>query len=308
MQTILLTGANGFLGSVLCNAAAQRGCRVLALVREGADRSLLPVSVEVVRGDFTNQRQMSALLQEHRPSAIVHAAAVPATGKPDRERSLRVNVDGTRALLAAAGEAGVRRWIQISSMSAHPGNWSVYGRTKFLADEEVRASELDWTILQPSLIYGPQRRGIFHKLLETLKTLPVVPVVGSGREPVHPIHAEDVAAMVLAALDRPESIGRTLQLGCPERWSTGDFLRETARQVRGGKVPLVLPLPLPLCRIVALLGELLLREPPLTFDNIAGVETAREIRVGDTMALLDFTPRGYREGLAECMMLRDSPE
>ncbi|MCL5269792.1 MAG: NAD-dependent epimerase/dehydratase family protein, partial [bacterium] len=120
--------------------------------------------------------------------AVIHGAGVTAEGTPDEALSRRVNVEGAAALFEAARRAGVSRWIQISSMSAHPASTSVYGRTKLAADEFLRRSAPPprWTILRPSLIYGPGDQGLVAKTLRILRKLPVLPMVGSGRELLRP--------------------------------------------------------------------------------------------------------------------------
>src|SRR6185295_7821411 len=99
---------------------------------------------------------------------------------------------------------GIGRWIQISSMSAHPAMRSVYGRTKLAADDLLHR-ETDrapnWTILRPSLIYGPGGGGLVDKTTRLLKKLPVIPMVGSGRELLRPVYVTDVADAALACLE-----------------------------------------------------------------------------------------------------------
>ncbi len=93
---------------------------------------------------------------------VLHCAATTSQSAPDEALSRRVNVEGTRLLYEAARKAGVGRWIQISSMSAHPGSTTVYGRTKLAADEYLRiqAGPPAWTILRRALFYGPGERGV----------------------------------------------------------------------------------------------------------------------------------------------------
>ncbi|MDX2176387.1 MAG: NAD-dependent epimerase/dehydratase family protein [Candidatus Sumerlaeia bacterium] len=300
-KVVLVSGANGFVGSAVCRALlAARNWTPVALAREGADSSLLTPGVPVVRGEFHDRRSVAKALAEAKPEAVVHAAAVVSTGKPDMALSSRINVEGTRHFVDAAMEAGVRRWVQISSMSAHRANHSVYGGTKFLADEEVRRSDLAWTILRPSIIYGPARRGIFFKLVNLLRKLPVVPVVGPGREDMRPVHVDDLAMAVLMALDSPMAAGKAYMLGCAEAMTAREFFARTAAAAKGRPAP-VLPLPIWLCRIIAATGEALLANPPITRDNIEGVVKAQPVEIADAERDLGFRPRSYDEGLEECL-------
>lgn len=272
---------------------------VLALHRDGADLSLLPPGTPAVAGDFTSPAGVAALLGEHRPRAIIHAAAVVSTGVPNLEDSLRVNVEGTRALVAGAREAGVSKWIQISSMSAHDGNKSIYGGTKYLAEQEVRSFPGDWVILRPSLVYAPVRRGIFHRLARLVASLPVVPLIGGGREPVRPVHRDDLAEVALQALRSPAATGVVYPIGGPEDWDLRALVLAMRRQL--GLRPLTIPLSLPLCRLGSIVGEILFEDPPLTSDNLEGI--ARAVPC-DTSAAIDdlaFSPRPFDEGFAQCL-------
>lgn len=303
---VLVSGANGFVGSAICRVLAERGHVVLPLVRRGAELDLLPDGLEPVRGEYHDAPAIRALLAEQRPDVVVHAAAVVSMGKPDLDLSMRVNVEGTRTFVAEASRAGVARWIQISSMSAHAANKSVYGGTKYLADEEVRRAAPAWTILRPSIIYGPAPRGIFHKLTRLLAKLPAVPLVGPGREDMRPVHVDDVATAVAEAIDRPVTIGREYMLGCLEPMTCRDFFRETARQVRG-REPILLPLPLWLCRIIAAVGEALLPSPPMTLDNVEGVTRAQPVDPRPAVRDLGFAPRPYSEGLSASLAAMGRP-
>lgn len=297
---VLVTGANGFVGSAICRKLAVAGHSAVALVRPSADLELLPKTAEMVKGDFSDPGQHPRILGEARANAVVHAAAVVSVGVPNLAESLRVNVDALRHFLSAARNSGVERWVQISSMSAHPANKAVYGGTKWLADRELETSGIPWTILRPSIIYGPQRRGIFHRMVETLRKLPLVPCVGSGLEPMRPVHVDDVAAAAVAALARPASIGGTYMLGCTEEMNFRDFVRATVIAVKG-RSPLLVPVPLPLCRIIALGGQLLLDKPPMTLDNVDGVAQAQALDIAPAARDLGFAPRSYAVGLKECL-------
>jgi NADH dehydrogenase len=289
---VLITGANGFVGSALCREGIRRGASIVALVRPGAGRSLLPEGVEIAEADFTQPAAMAAVLSREgmpSPDAVIHAAAVVSSGRPNLAESWRVNVEASWALAVLARTAGVRRWIQISSMSAHAENQSVYGITKLAAEKAVRRSGIALTILRPSLVYGPQERGIFHRLKRLVHKLPAVPLVGSGREPMRPVHVDDLAWCAWEALQRPATIGGCYDLGGPEDWTFADLVRAAALPAR----PILIPIPLPLCRLAAALGELLMPHPPITSDNVEGICKARPLDTFPALRDLDFRPRPF---------------
>jgi len=227
--------------------------------------------------------------------AVIHAAARTSAHRPDPALSRRVNVEATARLLEVAERAGVHRWVQISTMSAHEGSTSVYGRTKLEADRLVRRSALAWTILQPSLIYGPGGLGLVARTLRMARRLPTVPLVGSGRELIRPVFVDDVAWAALACLERPGTSGQSYMIGGPEEVQLREFLARLLRAA-GVSRPFV-SLPVGLAMMLARGAAWLTPNPPLTADNVLGVREARRVEIGPAVADLGFQPMGLEEGL-----------
>lgn len=290
--SVLISGANGFVGSALCREFLRRGAEVHGMIREQSNTSAMPIAVERHRGSFHRQADARRVLQEARPQTVIHCAAIVSVGKPNPEKAWRVNVEGTRIFAHAAREAGVTRWVQISSMSAHSENKSVYGSTKFHSEAATRESGIPLTIIRPSLVYSAEPRGIFHKLVSMQRKAPVLPLVGDGSEPMRPIHVDDLAWLVAEAAEREQAIGKTYDAGGPEEWTLRDMLKATAAAMN--KKPRFLPIPLPICRIIAFAGENLLKNPPLTSDNIAGIAQARKPCIDAAQRDLGFAPRPFK--------------
>jgi nucleoside-diphosphate-sugar epimerase len=229
--------------------------------------------------------------------AVIHAAATTSETAPDEALSKRTNVEGTRNLIEACQEAGVRRWVQISSLSANPANTSVYGRTKFAADEVVRGSGLRWTILQPGTIFGPGGRGLFAKIVRLTRGLPlVVPVLGPGKQTMRPIYVEDGADAALACLTHETTVGRTYTLGCRDAITFNDFLRGVLRAQRKRK--LLLHIPFWFCFPVARVLGLVLKNPPVTVDNLVGLKQMQAPDITGAEKDFGFAPLTFSEGLA----------
>ena len=234
---------------------------------------------------------------------MIHCAGITPTGRVDARRSQAVNVEATAGLYAAAGRAGVARWVQISSMSAHAGSSSVYGRTKFAADQALRAGPgvPAWVILRPSLIYGPGAKGLLGETLQRLRALPFIPIVGEGKTPLRPIHVDDVAQAALCALSAPEATGRSLMLGGADEVTLDRFFLELCEiaGLRRQLIHLPLRLALPLARIL----EKLLSHPPLNVDNVLGIQEAQRVEIEEAVKVFGLKPRslsvGLREALAE---------
>jgi NADH dehydrogenase len=297
---VLITGASGFLGRRMVQLALERGLAVRALVRRPPAEQGLPADC-VYHGDVTDPLTLPAAV-----TAVIHAAATTSETAPDEQLSRRTNVEGTRNLIEACGRAGVNRWVQISSLSANPNNTSVYGRTKFGADEVVRHSGLGWTILQPGTIYGPGGRGLFAKMVRmTGGGLPVVPMLGNGRQTMRPVFVDDCAAAALDCLDQDASVGHTYTLGCADVITFNDFVHGFLEAQ--GKRKLLLHIPLWLCFPVARLLGLFLKNPPVTVDNLVGIMQMQAPEIDAARLAFGFTPLTFAEGLRRTFAAGGSP-
>ncbi len=295
---ILVTGASGFLGSAVVHLCKRRGLAVRAMIRPTSDRTLLAgiPDDDIVLADMTDDE--SLIKATEGATAIVHCAATVSTGAPDLELSRRVNVQGTEMLLDACHHNGVPRIINISSQSAHPDNPSVYGQTKMEQDEVIRADhDIQYTILKPSIIYGPQAKGIFDKMVGFCKKMPVIPIIGSGREEMRPIHVNDVAAAALDCIAVDQTIGKTYDLGGRDVLEFNDFIR-TLLSVLDRKA-FLFHLPIPIALVIAKTASAVMKNPPLTPDNVTGIQTVKHVDISDAQRDFDFDPRGFEEGLRQ---------
>jgi len=215
VTTALVTGAPGWLGTTLVAQLASAGRRVRCLVQRGADvRSLVAGGAEIVEGDLAEADSLGPLFADARGATVFHCAGVihPTGGVRQLHR---VNVEGTRNVLAAAIRAGVRRVVHVSSNSPfgfnrrpadvfdesapyHP--YMSYGRTKMLAELAVKAAakELETVIIRPPWFYGPNqpaRQTLFFTMIRTGK----VPLVGNGENRRSMAYVDNICLGLLLA-------------------------------------------------------------------------------------------------------------
>lgn len=224
MPKVLVTGATGLLGSALTRRLVQSGAdiRVLRRVTSRLD-AIADVSrdVEHVIGDLNDGPTLRDAMSG--VDYVYHAAAfVSFGGRADRDELLRVNVDGTARIVNAALEAGVRRLVHTSSMSAfgrpehadavldERSEWhrsranSVYARSKYLSELQIHrgiAEGLDAVIVNPALIFGAGRAGE--------NTRRIVDRVRNGRVPAAPVGGTNVVDV----LDVADGMIRSMELG-----------------------------------------------------------------------------------------------
>lgn len=187
MSILAITGATGFVGSAVLAEALAQGHQVKALARRGqAERA----GVTWVRGDLGDKAALAALCAG--ADAVVHVAGL--TNTPDPAEFEVANVTGTANVLAAMAEAGVKRLVFVSSLSARKAELSLYGASKAKAEALVEASRLDWTTVRPPAVYGP--RDIDMLDLFRAAKWGVVPLPPGGATSI--IHADDLARLLVA--------------------------------------------------------------------------------------------------------------
>ena len=195
-MTLAVTGATGFVGQALLDAAGRAGVPVKALTRrEQRPRD----GVEWVAGDVGAAGQLRELVRG--AEAMIHVAGV--VNAPDPAGFEAGNVAGTLAVIEAALAEGVQRFIHVSSLSAREPELSVYGASKARGKKLVMASPLDWTIVRPPGIYGP--RDTEYLDMFKLARLGIVPVPPQdGRSSL--IHVDDLARLLLALVPGGEGV------------------------------------------------------------------------------------------------------
>jgi uncharacterized protein YbjT (DUF2867 family) len=292
MSTILVTGASGFVGSHLVPALLAAGHRVVALVRT-------PIAGETVVGRLpATQRQLvePRIGDVTRPAtlgpamtgvdAVVHLVAIPRDFTRGADMRL-VNTEGTRAVVSAMLAAGVRRFVHMGAMGVVDDPSLHYASSKAKGEALVRDSGLDWTILKPSLQFG-EGDGFFNIVASLVRISPgVVPVPGNGSARFQPIHAGDVAAVTVQSIAEPSTVGVVFELGGPRYWTYLEITREVL--IALGKKRAIVPMPVPLIRLVAGIAERLHIAFPVATDQL------RQLRL-DNIGPLDLIPSHFGFG------------
>lgn len=289
---IFVTGASGFVGRAVTARLLAEGHAVRALVRPGSLRPLNATpGLETAAGDVSDA---ASLLPAARGcQAAVHLVGIIRERGPATFQA--VHVEGTRHVLDACREAGVGRLIYLSALGAGRGTGTPYFRTKEAAEELVRASGLDWTILRPSVIHGPQ--GDFMVQMARLVARPgPVPLVGRGDQTVQPVWVEDVARSVAACLARGSTVGRTIDVAGPDALTLRRFYTTLARVVLGREKSAV-PVPTFLVRAGAWAAGAMLANPPVTPDELRMLLAARPCDIRPMIDALGFRPAGFEETL-----------
>jgi uncharacterized protein YbjT (DUF2867 family) len=276
---ILVTGGTGFVGGHVVHALRADGHDVRCLVRDRRRGQRLEAwGCELAEGDITRPETLEAATAGC--DTVIHLVAI-RQGRPQAFE--RVMIAGTRSLIAAARDAGVRRFVHMSALgtSAETKDLIPYYHAKWEMEQDVKSAGLPYVVFRPSFVFGKDG-GILPTFAKLARLAPVTPIVGSGTQRIQPIWADDVGAYFAKAVDLQAAIDRTFELGGPEAVTWNEFW-DRLKRTRGIRRPSV-HMPMGLMRLNALVAERLPGDIPLTRDLLKMLEAGDNV-VRDTSAV-----------------------
>ncbi|HEY5694083.1 MAG TPA: complex I NDUFA9 subunit family protein [Gaiellaceae bacterium] len=280
-MTVLVTGGTGFVGPHVVHALRAQETPVRALVRDPARATRLTAwGVELAAGDVADPASLRAACEG--VDAVVHLVAI-IRGRPDDFE--RVMSQGTRNVVAAAQDAGVRRFVLASALGLDERSKDAvpYFAAKWEMERAVKESGLEHVIFRPSFVFG-RDGGVLPTFVRLARFAPVTPIVGGGRQRLQPIWIEDLAEYYARALDEQAAANRTFELGGPDAVSWNEFW-ERLKRVLGVRRPSV-HVPFGAMRLQAMLTERL-PGAPVTRDQLTMLELGDNV-VTDPSAVETF--------------------
>ncbi|MBM7842395.1 SDR family oxidoreductase [Herpetosiphon giganteus] len=295
---ILVTGGTGYVGSRLIEKLRQRPEPVRVLVRtpEKAQK-LVAGNISIVKGDVTDPESLLAAMKG--VSTVIHLVAII------RERSggitfERMNYQATVNVVDAAKAAGVKRFLHMSALGVVNDPNLPYMDTKFRAQKYVEASGLEWTVFQPSVIFGEG-----DEFINTLADLvrrplmiapaPFVPVVGDGKTKFQPVWRDDVIDAFIKALDDRSTIGQIYQLGGPDALTYEQMLDLIMQKL--GKKRSKIYVPVQLMKPAVFMMDKILPKPPVTPAQLTMLSLDNSAPQSATEQLIGHPPLALRDGI-----------
>jgi uncharacterized protein YbjT (DUF2867 family) len=265
-MTVLVTGGTGFVGPHVVHALRTRDVPVRALVRDRRRGSrLVAWGAELVEGDVTDPASLRGAFTD--VDAVVHLVAIIRGSRADFER---VMAQGTRNVVAAAKEAGIRRFVLASALGLDERTKDAvpYFGAKWEMECAVKESGLEHVILRPSFVFGKDG-GVLPTFVRLARLAPVTPIVGPGTQRLQPIWVEDVAEYYSQSVDLEAAANRTFEVGGPDAPTWNEFW-DRLKRVLGVHRPSI-HMPISVLRAQAALTE---RLPfaPVTRDQLTMIE------------------------------------
>jgi uncharacterized protein YbjT (DUF2867 family) len=261
-------------------------------------RSWLPgQGLDVVIADTTRPETLPAAVEGI--ETIIHCAFITAERKQGPGVNYyETNITGTRNLLVAAKQAGVKRVIELGGLGTQPSKLGSYMETRYLADKAIKESGLAWSILGPSVQFG-QGAAFFKGLADLIKSVPVItPVVGSGHVQFQPIWVEDVVTCLVKMAQEPARYdGRYIEVGGPELYSYNEILDILMEAL--GKRRIKVPGPRPIAALAASAMAAALPNPPITPAAIELFDFDNATALDSVVYNFGFQPMSFRAWLAK---------
>ncbi len=252
---VVVTGANGFIGQHLCRTLIEEGKEVTACIREQADASVfetLSGSLRLCRiPSLDRDAALSGVFEN--ADTVIHLAGrahvMRETEKDPLHEFRKINVIGTEALVLAALQAGVTRFIYVSSIKVNgeatngnafsaddqPDFSDSYGQSKWEAEERLQhitaGTHMKWVILRPPLVYGPGVRGNFLSLMKCVYRGIPLPV-GSVKNRRSLVSVFNLCDLLCLLLDHPAAANKRFLVSDLEDISTPDLVRLIAKALQ----------------------------------------------------------------------------
>jgi nucleoside-diphosphate-sugar epimerase len=310
---ILVTGANGFIGSHVVERLLRDGRKVRGLVRASSDLTFLEgVDVELARGDITNRASLDAPMRG--VEVAVHVAGFVSDWDP-RAECRSVNVHGTRNVIEAARAAGVRRLVHISTAALHgfpgartqdesspmPETSFAYCESKKQAERDVFASGLEATAIRPGNVFGPRDHTFIDKYAQALEQ-GKCGYVGGGRSWTCPAYVENLADAIALACFEPAAAGEAFLVtdGLDIDWRT--FTENLADELGVKRPRLSIPfwLAYPLAAVMEGAYQVVgaANSPPLTRYRVCNGGRDYHFSIAKARRVLKYKPKvGLEEAL-----------
>jgi uncharacterized protein YbjT (DUF2867 family) len=274
---ILVSGGTGLLGQGLLRLLSETGdCEVRCFVRRTSLVERLG-GLELAYGDAGDTDSIARAL--HGMDAFVHLAGIRYTPE----------------VLEAMQRAGVERLVIVSSTSAH-SRFEFRSAPRLLNEALLVESNLRWTVVRPSMIYGSELDHNMHKLLRFLSHSPVFPLFGSGENLWQPVYYEDLAGGLYAALTKPEADGQSYDLPGPRPLTYLDLVRTAAGAL--GKSTRIVRIPAEPVRRALALAERMGLPLPVSSEQVLRLREDKAYSYEKARKELGYAPRVFKEGIA----------
>jgi len=299
---VAITGGTGFVGRHLARELVARGHEAVLIARgkDVRDESIhkLP-KTSFLASDLSDPQELRRAFLGS--DAVAHCAGI--NREIGAQTYLRVHVDGTKHVVEAARLAGVKKIVLLSFLRARPKCGSAYHESKWVAEEMVRGSGLNYTVFKAGVIYGRGDHMLDH-LSHALYTFPIFGLVGMKERQIRPVAVEDLVTAIIASVDDTRLSNKIVSITGPEEMALSEAVRRVAEAI--GRHPLYVPTPLAIQKVIAWVAERTMKIPLLSLaqlrilsEGIAEALPACDTLPADLLPATRFTAEQILKGRPE---------
>ena len=284
-MNLLITGASSILGKNLTSELLGMDKFSIRLLEHNSPIS--NESCEIIKADLQDIDNLVKACAGM--DMVIHMAAL--THSPSPKAYFNINVLGTENLLAACKKNNVKRFIFVSSVAASEKGGD-YGVSKLQGEDRVKSSSLNWVILRPSEIYGPNMKEGIGKLISWIQNFPLIPVIGDGSYFLSPVYVDDIVNAIVETVKNKSAIKKTLNLCGPESITMNELIDRIA-QINSVKTnKLFLPI------WIAKMGTAILSMMRSGFfcpDQIPRLLCDKDTALNKTQEIIPYNPKKMEE-------------
>jgi NADH dehydrogenase len=299
---VFVIGATGFAGRYVVNELVKQGHEPVLLSRQknaqhNHQPPPLPTS-SLVEGDILDSVSLEKGVSGC--DAVIHLVGI--IRETGRNTFMNVHYKGTKHVVDASLSAGASRFIHMSAEGTKPHALSQYHQTKFMAEEYLKSSGLNYTIFRPSMLFGPGDKN-FTVLADLIRKAPVIPVIGDGNYKWQPASVRNVAELFVLALENKKAENKTYEIRGPDVFTFNEVL-DIIMDVIGVKKPTV-HIPVRFAKPIINLLEKILPSPFITSDQLKMLLDDYDHQIDDVLTDFNIKLLPFKKGLREYLNLTD---
>lgn len=277
---ILLTGATGFLGEFVLAELVQRGHEVTCFVRKTSNlNKIKQLNINYVYGELDDYKSICEALKEK--DALINIASLGFGHAPN--------------IVNACKEMKVKRSIFVSTTGIftklNPDSKGV----RLAAEKMIKESNLDYTIIRPTMIYGTPNDRNMWRLVKYLKRLPVLPILGSGNYLQQPVFVKDLAIAIVNAYEKNISIKKAYNISGAEPLTYNEVVDITGKAL--GKKVIKIHIPMKLSYNLLRIYEKITKKPKLKAEQVLRLNENKDFSFDEAKNDLGYKPLKFEDGI-----------
>jgi len=277
---ILLTGATGFLGEFVLEELVHRGHKVTCFVRKTSNLDKIKrLNVKFVYGELDNYKSICEALKGK--EALVNIASLGFGHAPN--------------IVNACEEMGVKRSIFVSTTGIftklNPDSKGI----RLEAEKLIKESNLDYTIIRPTMIYGTHKDRNMWRLVKYLKRIPILPILGSGTYLQQPVYVKDLAKVIVNAYEKNISIKKVYNVSGANALTYNEVVDITGRAM--GKRVIKIHIPMNLSYNLLKIYEMVSKKPKLKAEQVLRLNENKDFSYEEAKKDLGYNPLSFEEGI-----------